>query len=214
MTASQPTPSSLPFKVIGVTGSIASGKTTFAKSLEALGATVIDADVLARDVVKPGTPGLTKLVEHFGARILSGTELNRSALAGIIFFNDVERQWVEQLLHPLIRAQFQALLATLSKQVPPPPLVVYVAPLLLEAGVPEQISLTVLVSAPEAELIRRAVARGGISEEQARARLAKQMSDSEKRKKVGLVIENAGSREELDRAATDLFQSLRNNKNP
>ena len=206
----------LPCPVVGLTGSLASGKSSFARELKELGATIIDADVLAREVIAPGSAALKQVTAHFGPQVLSNVgpdaELNRAALAAIIFADASQRIWLEALLHPLIRAKFEAQLKDLANDAASgtqaPKLIVYVAPLLLEVGVPDEIQQVILVTAPQPELIRRAVARGGISEAQARLRLARQMPDAEKRTKVDYVIENTGSLEDLREQARLLFLKL------
>ncbi len=195
------------FPIIGVTGSIASGKSTFAAALADCGATVIDADDLARTVISPESNCFKAAVAHFGSTIVANGKLDRAALAKIVFSDDGERRWLEQLLHPQIRAVFLSRLSELALATPQPSLVVYVAPLLFEAGVPEVIENVVLVTAHRDVLIQRAVARG-LRASDAEARLNHQMPDAEKRKLADIIVENNGSVAELREAARRLYQTV------
>jgi dephospho-CoA kinase len=197
-----------PAKLIGVTGSIASGKSAFCDVLAACGAVVIDADVLAREVVEPNSPASAAIRARFGDTVFCENSLDRKALAKIIFSNPEEKRWLEQLLHPEIRALFVARLAAARAQQPPPPLIVYVAPLLFEAGVPNEIEQVVLVTAPEQLLIERATKRG-LPRDEAIARLRAQMSDGDKRQRADIVIENASDLPSLADKARELFKNLR-----
>jgi dephospho-CoA kinase len=197
-----------PAKLIGVTGSIASGKSAFCDVLAACGAVVIDADVLAREVVEPNSPSSAAIRARFGDTVFCENSLDRKALAKIIFSSPEEKRWLEQLLHPEIRALFMARLAAARAQQPPPPLIVYVAPLLFEAGVPKEIEQVVLVTAPEQLLIERATKRG-LSRDDAIARLRAQMSDGDKRQRADIVIENASDLPSLADKARELFKNLR-----
>lgn len=195
------------FPIIGVTGSIASGKSTLADELQRFGADIIDADQLARTVIEPNTECFKMTVEHFGPAIVSDGKLDRSALAKIVFSNETQRLWLERLLHPKIRALFVSQLFALSLTDPQPSLVAYVAPLLFEAGVPDMINTVVLVTADRDILIKRAVARG-LSANEATSRLQRQMPDAEKRELAHIVIENNGTLAELSTKAKLLYQSI------
>jgi dephospho-CoA kinase len=175
--------------VIGLTGGIASGKSTVGRWLRAAGLRVVDADQVARDVVEPGKPALAALVERFGAEILTPTgELNRAALGTLVFRDDAARAALNAILHPAIaleaHAQLAAIAATGALEA------VYEVPLLFENNLERNFFATVLVAVDEDEQIKRVVQRDGLDIAAARARLAAQMPIAEKRRRAQYVIEN------------------------
>ena len=200
------------FPIVGITGSIASGKSTVCELWAQRGAKVIDADQLTRTLTAPGTPALEEIARHFGPAILNDSgELNRAALAARVFQNDQDRRWLEALLHPLVRLAFRDALDTTerSPHASELPFFVYAAPLLIEAGVPQELDALVVVSAPDETLITRAIARGSLTADQARQRLAQQLATTEKLKHATHLIDNSGSREELITQAESLFEQLK-----
>lgn len=163
--------------LIGLTGGIAAGKSTVAKRWAENGAIEIDADQVAREVVEPGTVGLSSIVEHFGADVLTeGGELDRKELARQIFSDSSKRELLNSILHPLIRERTKLLLAEL----PDDSIVVYNVPLLVEASVDHPFDLVVTVEAPEEEQIRRLVQSRGLTESEARNRIAAQAKPIER----------------------------------
>lgn len=193
--------------VVGLTGVIGSGKSTVAEVLRQRGALIIDADVLAREVVAPGSSGLAEIVEHFGPDYLhrDGT-LNRSMLGELIFRDAEQRKALESILHPKIRDLFVQQLRGVTAEAP---MVVYVVPLLFESinQYPE-IDAVVVVSASAAQCLERIVARDGCSREIAEKKLASQIPIDVKRKQADFIIENDGVREATERASHILFDSL------
>ncbi len=178
---------------IGLTGGIGSGKTTVATALKRLGATLADADRIGREVVEAGSEGLYALTERFGEGILLPCgELDRSALAAIIFSDYSARHDVEKILHPLIAARAAQILARAPKN----GLAVYDVPLLKEAGLAEQFDAVLVVEAPLNVRLERLEARG-ITRDDARKRMAAQSGDAERRALAHILIENVGSREEM-----------------
>ena len=163
--------------LIGLTGGIAAGKSTVAKRWAENGAIEIDADQVAREVVEPGTVGLSSIVEHFGLDVLTeGGELDRKELARQIFSDSSKRELLNSILHPLIRERTKLLLAEL----PDDSIVVYNVPLLVEASVDHPFDLVVTVEAPEEEQIRRLVQSRGLTESEARNRIAAQAKPIER----------------------------------
>ncbi|NDC36607.1 MAG: dephospho-CoA kinase [Proteobacteria bacterium] len=202
------TPSPL---IIGVTGCIGSGKSAVGALLAQYGATVIDADELAREVVTPGSPGLAEVVAHFGTDILesSSGKLNRHKLATIVFANPSERKALERMLHPRIRALFAEKLAAAKAAVNPPWLIAYLVPLLFESGYSyDELDLKVVVSATEQVCIERIVRRDTVPPELARKRLAAQLPIKEKEARADFVIHNNGSMAELQGEVKRLFDWL------
>jgi dephospho-CoA kinase len=190
--------------LIGLTGGIASGKTTVANRWAELGAEIIDADELAREVVAPGSEGLRQIVESFGADFVqSDGTLNRSLLADTVFMDASKRKRLEAITHPKIR---QLALQRLSEA--EDKTVVYVIPLLVESASTLPFDSVVTVSAPESVRLNRLVTNRGISPELAQARLSAQASDSEREAVSSHVINSDCSLDELIERADNLWAKL------
>ena len=189
---------------IGLTGGIGSGKSTAARYLADLGATVIDADALARDVVEPGTPGLAQITEHFGADILheDGT-LNRKALGEIVFADPTARHALEEIVLPRIAQRA----AELLDAVPAGKVGVYDMPLLVEQRAWKNFDAVIVVQAPHELRLERLEGRG-VSREAALARMAQQASDEERRRVAHYVIYNDGSPQDLHRAVVRVWEQI------
>lgn len=191
---------------VGLTGGIASGKSTVAAVLRDLGAVVIDADQLAREVVEPGTPGLARVVEAFGPGVLADDgSLDRPALGAIVFADPERRAALEAMLHPLIRARS----AELEEAAGPDAMVVHDIPLLVETGQQDRFDAVVVVDVPEDEQVRRMVTDRGWTEEDARARIAAQASRDERRAAATYLVENTGTRDDLRHRVTEVVAELR-----
>lgn len=172
--------------VLGLTGGIGCGKTAVSNMLEALGICVVDADIIARQVVEPGSEGLKAIVAHFGADILlADGNLNRSALRELVFSNTEHKSWLNALLHPLIRSQ---IIADLNN--PTSPYVVLVAPLLFENGLDKYCNRTLLIDVPKNVQIERTVKRDNISLEQVNSIIAAQMSREQKQQQADDILNN------------------------
>jgi dephospho-CoA kinase len=178
---------------VGLTGGIASGKSLVAAELAARGAVIIDADVLARDVVEPGTPGLAAIIERFGTEVLADGRLNRSRLAEIVFADPVARRDLEQIVHPAVRARA----AALERAAGSAAIVVHVIPLLVETGQQEQFDLVVTIEADHETQIQRLIERNGFSRAEAESRIAAQASSQDRRIAADVVLDNTGSVAEL-----------------
>jgi dephospho-CoA kinase len=179
---------------IGLTGGIASGKSTVSARLAQLGAVVVDADRLAREVVEPGTAGLAAVVQEFGEGVLNddGT-LDRAALGALVFASDERRRALEAIIHPLVRAAG----AQLEASAEPGALVVHDIPLLVEAGRAEDFDAVVVVDVGVDVQIERMVRDRGMSPDDARARIAAQASREQRLAVADVVIENTGSLDDL-----------------
>ena len=179
--------------VIGLTGGMASGKTSVARMLAKLGAHVIDADVIAKKLVAPGQPALRLLAEIFGPRIIQPDgNLNRGALAAIVFNDHEKLEKLNAVLHPLVIQKTMEKLR-IFKETQPESVIIIDAPLLLEAGMTKLVDEVWVVIAGEEEQIKRAVLRENLSLEEAKKRLAAQMPLKEKLKYANKVIDNSGS---------------------
>ena len=195
--------------VVGLTGGIGSGKSSFAAELADLGVPVIDADVVARRCVGEGTAALAAIVDRFGASVLRADgELDRAALATIVFSDASARRDLEAITHPCIRAGIDADLAALAGAAPPPPMVVIEHPLLIETGSHERVDRVVVVEAPLEQRVARLVAGRGMEESDARARIAAQTDDATRRAAADRVIVNGGELADLRAAARDLVAQL------
>jgi dephospho-CoA kinase len=178
---------------IGLTGGIGSGKSTVAALLAEHGARVVDADRIAREVVEPGTPGLAAVVAEFGDRVLTEQGgLDRPALAGIVFGDPQARSRLDAVVHPLVRARSAELVAA----APADSVVVQDVPLLVETGQAGSYDLVLVVETDVDTRVARLVDRG-LSEDDARARIASQATDEQRRAVADAVVRNDGDRAEL-----------------
>jgi dephospho-CoA kinase len=188
-------------RVIGLTGGIASGKSTVSDLLRRRGLVILDADEAARRAVEPGTPALEAIRAEFGPGVLTPEgSLDRKALAARVFGNEPARLALNAIVHPAVRAEFERELRDLSERVPPPRAVVLDVPLLYESGM-ERMAEAVWVVALDPRLQReRLMARDHMATAEAEARIASQWPLSEKVARADRVIWNEGSPEDLARA--------------
>ena len=174
---------------IGLTGGVASGKTTVAEMFSALGAGLVDTDSIAREVVKPGSPGLAAVERQFGDTIITATgELDRRRMRQIIFSDENARRMLERTLHPLIRARTLELVAASDA-----PYVIIAVPLLLETGFFRLVDRILVVDCPESQQIERLVQRDDVTESEARAMLAAQTDRKTRRAAASEIVDNSGS---------------------
>ena len=181
---------------IGLTGGIASGKSTVGRWLEARGWPVLDADQFARDAIGPGQPQTLAVLERYGevVAIDGRNAINRAALGRIVFSDASERAWLEQLIHPVVRTRFDQALVALQDA----PVVVLMIPLLFEAGLTSLCSEIWLVDCDEQQQLTRMMQRDGLDAVQARARLDAQWPLARKRPLADRLIDNRGTVEELE----------------
>jgi dephospho-CoA kinase len=188
---------------IGLTGGIAAGKSLAARRLAELGATLIDADAIAREVVEPGTEGLLAVVEAFGPGILDADgRLNRPALGAVVFNHPAQRERLNAIVHPLVRARAAEREAAAGQG----GILVQDIPLLVETGQSPSFHLVLVIDAPEAERLRRMVEDRGMTEADARSRMAAQASSAERRAAADVVLDNTGTREQLLAALDVLWE--------
>jgi dephospho-CoA kinase len=194
-------------RLIGLTGGIATGKSTFAAALRELGLPVIDADRLARQVVEPGTPALAAIAAAFPGVVGPDGRLDRKALGARVFGQEGERRRLEAITPPAIREAMVAETARLEAA--GHDLAFYDAPLLYEVGLDRAMALVVVVSAPRPAQLRRLAARDGLSGAEAEARLAAQLPVDEKAARADVVVENADETQPLGLKAARLVADLR-----
>ncbi|MET0693296.1 MAG: dephospho-CoA kinase, partial [Propionibacteriaceae bacterium] len=189
---------------VGLTGGIASGKTSVSDRLGRRGAVIIDADLLAREVVGPGTPGLAAVAERFGPTVLDDGELDRPALGQIVFSDPDARRDLERIIHPAVRARA----AELEAEAAADAVVVQVIPLLVETGQQNSFDLVVVVDVEPETQLSRLQARNGLTLEEAQSRLAAQASRAQRLAAADVVVSNAGTLEDLDQEIDDLWSKI------
>ncbi len=195
-------------RLVGLTGGIATGKSSFAEALRALGVPVLDADRMAREAVAPGSPGLAAVVRAFGEGVLDGAgALDRKRMAERVFADAAARARLEAIVHPEVRRAVRAEVERLAAA--GHDLVVYDVPLLYETGLDREVDCVVVVHAPPEVQEARLAARDGLSAEEARARLAAQMPIDEKAARADVVVENRGDLAALRAKAAPLLADLR-----
>jgi len=179
---------------VGLTGGVASGKSTVAALLRERGAVVIDSDQLAREVVEPGTPGLAAVVEEFGRSVLTGDgHLDRAALGSMVFGDELSRRRLEGILHPLIRARA----TEIESAADPDALVVHDIPLLVETGQANRFDAVLVVDVPVETQVERMVRDRGWSADDARSRVDAQAGREQRRAVATHVIDNTGTHDDL-----------------
>jgi dephospho-CoA kinase len=190
---------------IGLTGGVASGKSTVSARLRELGAVVIDADQLARQAVAKGTDGLAEVVDAFGPGVLTAEgDLDRPAVGAIVFADEAARRRLEAIIHPRVRA----LGAALEAAAPPGALVVHDIPLLAETGQASAFDAVVVVDVPVETQVERMVRLRKMTREDAEARVAAQASREQRRAVATYVIDNTGTLEDLRDRVAEVFDKL------
>lgn len=195
---------------VGLTGGIASGKSLVAKELAARGGVIIDADLLAREVVEPGTPGLAAIIEHFGPDVLADGRLDRAALARIVFADEAARRDLEAIVHPAVRRRA----AELEAEAPADAVVVHVIPLLVETGQQDSFDVVLTVDVDRETQIERLQQRDGGSRAEAERRLAAQVSREQRSAAADVIIDNAADVIELKKHVERIWAELAARANP
>ncbi|GAA0954706.1 dephospho-CoA kinase [Kribbella koreensis] len=189
---------------IGLTGGIGSGKSSVSSRLAARGAVVIDSDVLAREVVARGTDGLAEVVAAFGDVLTAEGELDRPAVGRIVFGDEVARRKLEAIIHPRVRARA----AEIESAAPGDAVVVHDIPLLVETGQGGNFDLVLVVDVPQEVQVERLTRDRGMTDAEAKARIASQATREQRLAVADLVVDNSGSLEELDARIEELWPGL------
>ena len=190
---------------IGLTGGIAAGKSMVSRILDELGAWILDADAISREVVEPGTEGLKAVAAEFGEKVLlPDGSLDRRALGAEVFGDPQKLERLNGILHPIIKAEMLRRAAAIEEN-HPEDIVIFDVPLLIESGWQDAADEVWLVSAPIDERIRRIAMRDGLDEKQAMERISAQMTDEQKAKYADVIINNGGSIQELEERVTKLY---------
>ena len=201
---------------IGLTGGIATGKSTVGRLLEAEGLPVLDADHYAREVLAPGSPGAAAVLQRFGDTVRAdgtGREwptVNRGALGSIVFSDPSEKRWLEELVHPLVRRRFDQALAELVAE----PTVVLMIPLLFEAGLEGICSEIWLVDCDEAQQLERLRQRDGLSTVEAEARINAQWPLGAKRAQSDVILDNQKNHDPVVQLANQARKALARKSQP
>ena len=191
--------------LVGLTGGIAAGKTSVAKRWVELGGHEIDADVLARRALEAGSPGLSQVVDAFGASVLDGNgELNRQKLAEVVFNSPEKRKDLEAIVHPIVRRLATQALAT----IPEGSIAIYTVPLLVEASVDLPFDFVVTVEAPVDKQIERMIKNRGMTAQEANARIAAQASAAERANRADVILSSNQSLGRLLDDAEALWQEI------
>ena len=190
---------------VGLTGGIASGKSTVSELLAGFGAVIVDSDKIAREVVEPGTPGLATVVEEFGPSVLTESgELDRAKVGEIVFADESARERLNAIVHPLVGARSAELEETARAA---GRLVVNDIPLLVEVGYAPFFDEVIVVDVPVETQVERAVARG-MTEADARARISAQASREDRLAVATYVIDNTGTLEDLRKRVEEIYDAL------
>jgi len=190
---------------IGLTGGIGSGKSEVSRLLAEHGAVVIDADVLAREVVEPGTPGLAEVVEAFGAGVLADDgSLDRAALGARVFGDDAARRRLEAIIHPRVRARA----AEIEAAADPGAIVVHDIPLLVETGQGDAFDGVIVVGVPVEVQIERLVSEREMSANEAQGRISAQASRQQRAGAADWIVDNTGSLADLRSAVARVWKEL------
>ena len=189
---------------IGLTGGIGAGKSAVTKVWREMGATIADGDVIARQIVQPGTQALAQIIQRFGTEVAPGGVLDRASLASIVFHDEAALAYLNEITHPRIRARALEIL----ESAPIDGLAVYDAAVLIEANMTHMVDAVAVVVADEQDRVARLTGMRGMDEQDARRRIANQMSDAQRREHASIIIENEGSLADLDFVARELYQML------
>ncbi len=195
-------------QVIGLTGGIATGKSTVSAILKKAGAVIIDADRIARAVVKKGLPAYREILKNFGPKVLlPDGEINRAVLGDIIFNDPSKKQLLNNIVHPHVRREINRQLKAVEKSEPNTVAILDV-PLLIEGAMHKNLRDVIVVYTPEDVQIKRLMQRDNISEAAALARVRSQMPIEEKKKRATMVIDNSGSMEQTRKQTLEILKRL------
>jgi dephospho-CoA kinase len=189
---------------VGLTGGIGSGKSEVARAFDGLGALTIDADELARRAVEPGSEGLAQIRAHWPQTVLADGRLDRAALAALVFNDHAQREYLNAIVHPIVRR----LAAEREASAGADQIVVHEVPLLFETGFADRCDATIVVVAPAELRIERTMSRSGLSREEIERRMAAQIDPAQARERTDFTIENDGTLEELRARTERIYRAL------
>jgi dephospho-CoA kinase len=197
------------FRRVGLTGGIGSGKSTVAQLLQEHGAVVIDADAISRELTAKGSPVLDQIRDAFGTHVLTDSgELDRAALAKIVFDDETARERLNSIVHPAVRQESARLVDEAARAETFSGVVVQDIPLLVETGQADSFDGVIVVEAPESVRIDRLVTARGMKEDDARSRIRSQATDDQRRAVATWIIDNSGDRETTTAQVATLWDEL------
>lgn len=196
--------------LVGLTGTMGSGKSTTASILKKMGAFIIDADALCRDLVQPNRPAWKEVVQTFGEKILQGNgqEIDRGKLAEIVFNDKAKKKQLENILHPKVITEEKKLAEQIFRD-QPEAIVIVEAALLIESGNHRRMDKTIVVTCDEEQSIQRAMKRSSLGRDEAISRIQNQMPQAEKIKEADYVLQNNSKQEELEVNVQALYSELK-----
>ena len=195
-------------RIIGLTGGIGSGKSSVSQMLQKLGARIVDADKIARQVVEPGRPALVEIVRAFGDRVIRPDgSLDRELLGELIFRDEEHRRRLDSIVHPRVAEEQSRVIARIARE-DPNALVVIDAALLIEVGGHRDVEKLIVVYVPQKVQLERLMTRNGISEADAILRILSQMPLEDKARMADFVVDNSGAPDETERQMADIYQEL------
>jgi dephospho-CoA kinase len=196
--------------LVGLTGTMGSGKSTTASILKKMGAFIIDADALCRDLVQPNRPAWKEVVQTFGEKVLQGTdqEIDRGKLAQIVFNDKTKMKLLENILHPRVVKEEKKLAEQIFKD-HPEAIVIVEAALLIESGNHRRMDKTIVVTCDEEQSIQRTMKRSSLNRDEAISRINNQMPQAEKIKEADYVLQNNSEQEELKVKVKTLYSELK-----
>jgi len=194
--------------IVGLTGSIATGKSTVSNMFAELGAVIIDADKIVRQVQSPDQPAWRDIVKEFGEDILlPNRELDRAKLGAIVFGNSEKRKMLNEIVHPRVREERDRFTGS-ALAVNPDALVIWDIPLLIETGIYKEVEKTIVIYVDPATQLKRLLERDELTEEAAKSRIAAQMPIEEKKQYADFLIDNRGTIEETRAQVTSIWEQL------
>jgi dephospho-CoA kinase len=200
--------------LVGLTGGIATGKSTVANLFKRFGATVIDADQLARDVVRPGKPAWREIVKFFGEGVLlPDRTIDRHALGSIVFHNRRKLRRLERIIHPRVAREQQRLARDIVRRAPDA-IIIYEVPLLFEAGVHRRVDKIIVVTADRETQVARLKRRDGLTRRQAFQRISSQMPLAQKTRRADVVLDGTKTKSLLSKEIRRLVRDLRAGNRP
>ncbi len=194
--------------IAGLTGGIASGKTTVSAILKHAGAEIVDADAIAHAVVRKGLPAWHKIIAYFGKKVLlPNEEINRSCLADIIFRNPEHKETLNKIVHPFVFEEVEQQIQEVKRNKPLAPVIADV-PLLIESGIHSDFSEIILVYVPEYLQLQRLMQRNRLSKDEAMLRIRSQMPIEEKKRFATIIVDNSGNIENTGILTMSVYQKL------
>ncbi|MFH1994648.1 MAG: dephospho-CoA kinase [Nitrospinota bacterium] len=193
---------------VGLTGGIATGKSLVSGIFKELGAYIIDADIISRNLVEPGQPAYREIIDFFGSDILNNDKsINREKLGSLVFADHSLKKKLEEIVHPRVIEEQRKLIRQISLG-DSTAIIIIDAPLLIESGFHQEVEILIVVTASDKTVVERLFRRNGLSEEEARLRISSQMPIEEKEEMADYIIDNNGELEKTRRRVVEIMETL------